>query len=196
MTVTITATVRETNKSTEISTRATFRINKATPDLSNFTIQNKILSSIPFTPKLPTVIGGKIIYLSSNNKIATINSSTGEITMLKPGNVTITAALVENNQYTSDIYKTSTFRIVNNSLLDSYAKHNANIAKNIDTFVNILNNVINTVKSEYLILTCTHLPLQIITQLDYATSIEDILLIISTLNIQSITNTVNNIINN
>lgn len=194
--VTITATVRETNKSTEISTRATFRINKATPDLSNFTIQNKILSSIPFTPKLPTVIGGKIIYLSSNNKIATINSSTGEITMLKPGNVTITAALVENNQYTSDIYKTSTFRIVNNSLLDNYAKHNANIAKNIDTFVNILNNVINTVKSEYLILTCTHLPLQIITQLDYATSIEDILLIISSLNIQSITNTVNNIINN
>ena len=116
--------------------------------------------------------------------------------MLKPGNVTITAALVENNQYTSDIYKTSTFRIVNNSLLDSYAKHNTNIAKNIDTFVNILNNVINTVKSEYLILTCTHLPLQIITQLDYATSIEDILLIISSLNIQSITNTVNNIINN
>jgi len=197
--VTITATVHATNKSTEISTHATFRINKAIPKLTKFTIQNKILSPIPFTPTLPTVIGGKIIYLSSNNKIATINSSTGEITMLKPGNVTITAALVENNQYTSDIYETATFRIINIS--KNIVTHNNYLIKQsksifIDTFANILNNVINTVKSEYLSLTCTHLPLQIITQLEYATSNEDILLIISTLNIKSITNTVNNLINN
>jgi uncharacterized protein YjdB len=197
--VTITATVYATNKSTEISTHATFRINKAIPKLTKFTIQNKILSSIPFTPTLPTVIGGKIIYLSSNNKIATINSSTGEITMLKPGNVTITAALVENNQYTSDIYETATFRIINIS--KNIVTHNNYLIKQsrsifIDTFANILNNVINTVKSEYISLTCTHLPLQIITQLEYATSNEDILLIISTLNIKSITNTVNNLINN
>jgi uncharacterized protein YjdB len=192
--VTITATVQATNKSTEISACASFIINKATPKLSKFTIKNKILSANPFTPQLPIVTGGKIIYLSSNKKIATINSSTGEITMLKPGNVTITAALVENNHYTSDIYETSTFTIINDTFNDDVVKGKHKIS--IDTFVDILNTVINTVKSEYLILTSTHLPLQIITQLEYTSSIDDILLIISRLNIQLISDVVNNVINN
>jgi alpha-tubulin suppressor-like RCC1 family protein len=85
------------------------------PNLSNFTINDVLYSASPFIPTLPTHLGdGVITYSSSNPLIASINSSTGEITVNTIGNlgsVTITAYLEDNGIYFSTS-KTSTFNIL------------------------------------------------------------------------------------
>ena len=69
--------------------------------LSDFTIPNTLFSSTPFTPSLPTIIhgNGTLSYTSSDESIATIDSTSGEITMLRTGSVTITAIISSTNEY-------------------------------------------------------------------------------------------------
>ncbi len=82
---------------------------------SSFTISNQTFSDIPFTPNLPTVtVGyGTVSYSSSDTTIATVDNTTGEITMLKPGTVTITATVTGGEYYLTNSIS-ATFTISNN----------------------------------------------------------------------------------
>ncbi len=72
--------------------------------LSSFTIENQYYSIYPFTPNSipPEILVGNgtiITYSSSDPSVATVNSTTGEITMRNSGTVTIIATLVGTSQY-------------------------------------------------------------------------------------------------
>ena len=92
---------------------AILTINKLASTLTTFTISDQNYSNIAFTPTLPTILvgDGTISYTSSDPSIATVNSSTGEITMVTAGDVTITATLLETGQYASTS-QTATFTIL------------------------------------------------------------------------------------
>jgi hypothetical protein len=120
--VTITATISETDQynSSDIST--TFEILKLNSNLSNFTINNREWSNVPFTLTPPTKIvgNGSLSYVSNDTSIATINSTNGEITMIKGGLVTITSTISETNQYnSSNISATFVIFKLNTNLLNS-----------------------------------------------------------------------------
>ncbi len=85
-------------------------------ELSSFSIDNRSFSSISFTPTLPTVIigDGDVTYSSSNTLVATVNEETGEITMVKPGKVTITATISTTDKYYQTFVNTD-FVIINTS---------------------------------------------------------------------------------
>ncbi len=107
--VTIRATLSETTQYLPSFQSSTFTIEKASSTLANFTIGNQTYSPTPFIPDLPAIQAGNgtISYSSSDNLIATINSSSGQITMIKPGSVTITATLSETDQYLSTTQSTT-----------------------------------------------------------------------------------------
>jgi alpha-tubulin suppressor-like RCC1 family protein/uncharacterized protein YjdB len=120
--VTITATISETNQYNSSTISATFVISKISSNLSNFTISNRAWSNIPFTLTPPTIITGNglLSYISSNTNIATINSTTGEITMLNAGSVTITATISETDLYeTINISTSFVISKLNSNLLNS-----------------------------------------------------------------------------
>jgi len=54
----------------------------------------KITGDANFTRTLTTNSPGRVTYSSSNTHTASINSSTGEVTLLTPGTATITATQV------------------------------------------------------------------------------------------------------
>ncbi len=85
---------------------------KITSKLSSFTIEDQQLSNPPFTPTLPTILlgDGTISYSSNDTSNATVDSSTGEITLISNGNVTIRATVSGNDYYYEGI-KDATFRI-------------------------------------------------------------------------------------
>ncbi len=74
---------------------------KGYSQLSSFSISDQTWSSTPFTPALPSILvgNGTISYASNFTPIATINNSTGEITMLGSGDVTMVATLSGTDQY-------------------------------------------------------------------------------------------------
>ena len=80
------------------------------PNLSSFTVDDKPYGTLPFTPILPTHLGsGAITYSISPIDKASINSTTGEITLNttgKIGVVTVTASLEDSGIY--DAATTST----------------------------------------------------------------------------------------
>lgn len=62
----------------------------------------KTLGDLPFTPTLPSSAStGAITYSSSNPSVATINSTTGEITLQSGGTTTITAEQAATDNYNS-----------------------------------------------------------------------------------------------
>ena len=102
--VTVRATLSETDKYTSAITEKTFIISRASSTLGTLNITDKIYNTLPFTPTLPIInIGeGNLVYEVSNGTgNATINSATGEITMIKAGSVTIKATLPETSRYNS-----------------------------------------------------------------------------------------------
>jgi hypothetical protein len=95
------------------------KINAGIRNLIGYSISNQILNTqTTFTPPAPTFsIGtGTISYSSSNQSIATINSSTGAINMIATGTVTITASSPATTQYNS-CSTTATFIICNTAKL-------------------------------------------------------------------------------
>jgi hypothetical protein len=111
--VTVTATLIETNKYTGTTSVVTFTISKATGSLGTFSIANQTFNLSPFTFTAPAITGdGTITYAITGEtdlaniplilgSVATINSTTGEITMVRSGKVTVTATLSETNKYNS-----------------------------------------------------------------------------------------------
>ena len=78
----------------------TFKINKANPTLkfaSTAITKNDI--DKPFTNKLTKKTDGTVTYKSSNTKVATVNSKTGEVTIKGVGTTTVTAAAAAGKNY-------------------------------------------------------------------------------------------------
>ena len=78
----------------------TFKINKANPTLkfaSTAVTKNDL--DKPFTNKLSKKTDGTVTYKSSNTKVATVNSKTGEVTIKGVGTTTITAAAAAGKNY-------------------------------------------------------------------------------------------------
>ena len=78
----------------------TFKINKANPTLkfASTAITKNDLDK-PFTNKLSKKTDGTVTYKSSNTKVATVNSKTGEVTIKGVGTTTITAAAAAGKNY-------------------------------------------------------------------------------------------------
>jgi hypothetical protein len=92
--------------------------------LSSFTIDNQNYSNNSFTPTLPTILVGNgniITYSSSNPLIASVNSTTGEITMYSTGTVTIIATLSGTSEYVQS-NTSATFNILGGNNKNKYSK--------------------------------------------------------------------------
>jgi sugar lactone lactonase YvrE len=99
-TTNITATQAETTNYTSASITATLTVEKATPALSNLTFSNKIVGDSPFSiGKILSDSSGALSYSSSNTLVAEISGNI--ITIVGPGQTTITATQEETDNYTS-----------------------------------------------------------------------------------------------
>jgi hypothetical protein len=92
-----------TTTNTAAITSAIFTVNPSTPPtISSFSIPTKKVGDEDFTLSPPiTNSGGNFTYTSSNEAVATINSTTGMITIVGGGSSTITATQESNANYTS-----------------------------------------------------------------------------------------------
>ncbi|GIS10675.1 MAG: hypothetical protein CM15mP114_14570 [Alphaproteobacteria bacterium] len=72
------------------------------PTISGLSNQEKTFTSSSYTlTGTPSISGLPIIYSSSDNSIATVNSSTGEVTFVNVGTVTISANILSTLNYNS-----------------------------------------------------------------------------------------------
>jgi alpha-tubulin suppressor-like RCC1 family protein len=80
----------------------------------------KTLGDLPFTPSLPSSVStGAVTYSSSNPSVATIDSTTGLITLQSGGTTTITAEQAETGNYNSSTTSTS-LTVLRDPLLNSF----------------------------------------------------------------------------
>ena len=97
------ATIAEddTYKSATSDDYVTFNINKADQKLSYNTANiEKHAGDVVFTNLLTeTTVDGKLTYASSNEKVATVNEKTGEVTIVGAGEATITATAATTPNY-------------------------------------------------------------------------------------------------
>ena len=103
---TVTITASQEISSDNIYTAATFVSRVITVKeiltLSNFTIPAKNFGDAPFTLSAPTTnSGGAFSYTSSDESVATVNYTTGLVTIVGGGTTIITAIQAATNNYTS-----------------------------------------------------------------------------------------------
>jgi len=80
----------------------------------------KTLGDLPFTPSLPSSVStGAVTYSSSNPSVATINPTTGLITLQSGGTTTITAEQAATGNYNSSTTSTS-LTVLRDPLLNSF----------------------------------------------------------------------------
>ena len=73
-----------------------------TPTLSNFSVPLKVLGNAPFTLTPPASnSSGAFTYTSSSPTVATVNSTTGVVTIVGQGSATITATQAAHGGFTS-----------------------------------------------------------------------------------------------
>jgi len=88
-----------TNYSISYST-GTLSITKASPTISGLSNQSKTTDDSSFTlAGMPSISGPSISYTSSDTDVATVNSSTGEVSILATGTSTITASFTGNSNW-------------------------------------------------------------------------------------------------
>ena len=96
----------------------------------------------PFTYAVNIVGDGTVEYTSSDTEVATVNASTGEVTILKSGDVTITATVTDGTNYhyasTTDTYALKVNKAAGSI---SYAESLLNKAKDDADFTNPLTHV-------------------------------------------------------
>ena len=98
------------------------------PTISGLSNQEKTFTSSSYTlTGTPSISGLPIVYSSSDNSIATVNSTTGEVTFVNVGTVTISANILSTLNY--------------NSATSSYTLE---INLNTTNINNITSNVVNS----------------------------------------------------
>ena len=100
---TITATVADGANYTYPVNTASYilTVNKASAEISFTNAEvDKVYGDEDFTVTVVNTGDGKVTYASSNKDVATVNETTGEVTILKAGSTTITATVVDGTNYT------------------------------------------------------------------------------------------------
>ena len=94
-----------------------------------------------FTYAVDKLGDGTVVYTSSDDAVATVNSTTGEVTILKSGDVTITATVTDGTNYTY-ASPTDTYNLKVNKAKGSisYEVSSLNKTKSDDNFINPLSN--------------------------------------------------------
>ena len=94
-----------------------------------------------FTYAVDKLGDGTVEYTSSDDDVATVNSTTGEVTILKSGDVTITATVTDGTNYTY-ASTTDTYNLKVNKAAGSisYEVSSLNKTKSDDNFINPLSN--------------------------------------------------------
>ena len=113
--VTVIATVANTEAYTYETTTAsyTLTVSKAAGSISypsTMTSVEKTIGDAAFTNTLTHTGDGTVEYTSSDTKVATIDKSTGEVTIVGVGTTTITATVTDGTNYTYDP-KTATYTL-------------------------------------------------------------------------------------
>jgi uncharacterized protein YjdB len=99
-TVTITASQAATDDYLAAATTMTVRVSRAGAGLSGFADVTKVFGDAKFTMPTPKSNGsGAFTYASDNDKVATINATSGEVTILGAGTATITATQAESTNH-------------------------------------------------------------------------------------------------
>ena len=119
---TITASQAAASPYATQNANATLTIAKATPSLSGFgSSLTKNVGDASFTPTIPSSAStGAITYSSSNTAVATINSTSGLISVLSGGSTTITATQAATDNYNSTT-ATTTLTVLRDPMLGAMA---------------------------------------------------------------------------
>jgi uncharacterized protein YjdB len=93
---------------TAASTLAVLTISRGTPVYGDFIIDNKTYGVAPFLLTRPTTTSnGSFTFLSSNTSVATVNSTTGQLTVVTPGSTQITATQAQTLTHTASTIRTT-----------------------------------------------------------------------------------------
>ena len=91
------------NYSAATSVVNTITISKATPSIGSMSNQTKTYGDASFTPTAPTVtyesasVAGSLAYSSSSSSVASVNSTSGAVTVAGAGSATITASFTPSD---------------------------------------------------------------------------------------------------
>lgn len=112
---TVRATVAETDDYADGTATADFTIAKAAATISYETTSvTKNSDDEAFTNELTMTGDGTVTYESSNESVATVNSETGEVTIIDAGTATIKATVVDGTNYTYAV-KTAEYTLTVNT---------------------------------------------------------------------------------
>ena len=90
------------------STNAVLTVGRASPVYGDFVVANKTYGAAPFLLSLPTTTSsGTFTFFSYNTLVATVNSSTGLITIVAPGSAEIGATQVQTLTHTASTIRTT-----------------------------------------------------------------------------------------
>ena len=102
-TATITASAAATDYYYSASATYSLTVSKATPTISFTNTEiTKTFGDAGFTNAASATSGGTISYQSNNTAVATVNSTTGEATIVGAGTATITATVAATDNYNSN----------------------------------------------------------------------------------------------
>ena len=96
---------------TTVTGSAVVNISKASASISYATASvGKTFGDVPFTNSLTNTGDGAVTYSSSNTNVATVNATSGEVTIVGNGSTTITATVTDGTNYTYAA-KTATYTL-------------------------------------------------------------------------------------
>jgi alpha-tubulin suppressor-like RCC1 family protein len=105
---TLTMTQAKGTNHTAASVVSVLTIDRATPVFGDFVIANKTYGATPFLLTSPTsTSSGAFSFASSNTSVATVNSTTGLVTIVAPGSVEITATQAQTLTHTASTIRTT-----------------------------------------------------------------------------------------
>ena len=103
---------------------ATVVISKAAASISYTTASiEKQLTDAAFTNALTNTGDGSVKYSSNKESVATVNENTGEVTIVAPGDATITATVTDGTNYTYATKTASyTVKVLPQGTISDYTK--------------------------------------------------------------------------
>jgi uncharacterized protein YjdB len=93
---------------TAATTVAVLTVGRGTPVYGDFVVANKTYGAAAFLPTLPTTTSsGAFTFTSSNTSVATVNSTTGLVTVVAPGSTEIAATQAQTLTHTASTIRTT-----------------------------------------------------------------------------------------
>jgi len=105
---TLTMTQAKGTNHTAASVVSVLTIDRATPVFGDFVIANKTYGATAFVLSLPTTTSsGTFSFTSSNTSVATVDSTTGLVTVITPGSTEISATQAQSVTHTASTIRTT-----------------------------------------------------------------------------------------